>query len=78
MAFATLEPFGRQADYLGHAITSATIANANRGKNQKAYDVEDFMPKFEKEDQTLEKMIQVAEMFTLGLGGSDLRDKDNG
>lgn len=74
MAFSTLEPFGADADFLGHAITSSTIANVNRDKNQRAYKVEDFMPKFEKKEQTTDQMIQMAEMFTIGLGGKDLRD----
>lgn len=74
MAFASIEPFGAQADHLGHAITASTVANVNRTKNQKAYKVEDFMPVFEKQDQTPDQMVQIAEMFTLGLGGKDLRD----
>jgi hypothetical protein len=74
MAFSTLEPFGSDADNLGHAITASTIANVNRGKNDKPYKVEDFMPKFEKENKSTDQMIQVAEMFTAGLGGQDLRD----
>jgi hypothetical protein len=79
MAYATLEPFGIEAEYLGHAITASTVANVNRSKNQKAYSVEDFMPKFEKQNQTPDEMIQIAEMFTMSMGGMDLReDKDDG
>jgi len=74
MAFDTLEPFGSVADNLGHAITASTIANVNRGKNQKAYKVEDFMPKFEKHNQTADEQIQIAAMFTAANGGSDFRD----
>lgn len=60
---------------LGHAITSATIANANRGKNQKAYKPADFMPDFEKANKTqsTEEMIQFAEYMTAVLGGKDKR-----
>lgn len=32
------------------------------------------MPKFEAKDQTPEAMIQIAETFTYGLGGQDLRE----
>ena len=78
MAFGTLEPFGADADNLGHAITASTVANVNRGKNQKPYKVEDFMPKFEKQNQTAEEMIQIASMFTTGMGGLDLREDDDG
>ena len=77
MAYSILEPFGVETDMLGHAITASTIANVNRGKNQRAYKVDDFMPKFEKQDQTPDQMIQIAEMFTLGLGGSDLREDNS-
>lgn len=74
MAFAQLEPFGFEADSIGSAITSSTVANVNRGKNQKAYKPEDFMPKFEKGQQTPAQMLQIAEAFTYSLGGQDLRD----
>ena len=76
MAFGQLEPFGAEAGYIGHAITSKTIADVNRGKNQKAYSVSDFMPKRGKKKlQTAAEMIQFAEMFTIALGGQDLRKK---
>jgi len=70
MAFSTLEPFGADAENLGHAITASTVANVNRGKNDKPYKVEDFMPKFEKETQSPEQMIQIAEMLTIANGGT--------
>jgi hypothetical protein len=44
--FYQLEPFGSEADFMGHAITAATVANANRPKG-KAAKVKDFMPRFE-------------------------------
>lgn len=74
MAFSTLEPFGADIDSLGHAITASTIANVNRAKNQKAYKVEDFMPRYERNNQSPEQMIQIAEMLTVANGGEDLRD----
>ena len=77
MAFGQLEPFGAEAGYIGHAITASTVANVNRNKGQKAYEVSDFMPSLgKKEPQTAAEMIQFAEMFTIALGGKDLRDKD--
>ena len=77
LAFSTLEPFGADAENLGHEITASTIANVNRSKNDKPYKVEDFMPKFEKNNKSTDEMIQMAEMFTAGLGGMDLRDEGN-
>lgn len=78
MAFSTLEPFGADADNLGHAITASTIANVNRGKNQKPYKVDDFMPKFERQEQSTDHMMQVAQMLTIANGGQDLRGDDDG
>ena len=73
IAFANIEPFGADADFLGHAITASTVANVNRPKNKKAYKADEFMPKFEKKQQTVDEMIQFAEMLTIGLGGQDKR-----
>jgi len=77
MAFSQLEPFGADAQYVGHAITASTIANVNRGENTPAYSAADFMPKFgTKDTQTVEDMIQTAEVITHAFGGKDLRNKD--
>jgi hypothetical protein len=76
IAFANLEPFGSEAGYLGHAIVASTIANVNRGKNKKAYKPEDFMPAFEKKQQTVDEMLQFASMMSVGLGGQDLRKEE--
>jgi len=48
--FYGLEPFGSEAQFLGHAITSATIANVTRDKGHKEYNPRDFMPSFEKKN----------------------------
>lgn len=78
MIFYQLEPFGSEAGYLGHAITSATIANANRGKGR-ALQPKDFMPVFQsKKEQTPEEMLQFAQMMTLAMGGQDLRGEQDG
>lgn len=45
MAFYSIEPFGYDADMMGHAITSAVVANVNRQKGKRPYKVEDFLPK---------------------------------
>ena len=74
MAFSQVEPFGAEADYLGHAITASTIANVNRQKGQKAHSPEEFMPKFEKKKkQSTESMLQFASMVTAAYGGEDKR-----
>lgn len=74
MAFYTLEPFGVETEFLGHAITSAVVANANKPKGKKSYTPEDFMPKFQKKKkQTTDAMIGMASVITKALGGKDLR-----
>ena len=78
IAFAQVEPFGVEAQFLGHAITATTVANVNRGKNQNPFDVDDFMPKFEHKAQSTEEMLQFAQMITIGLGGQDKRGEDGG
>jgi len=67
MAFYGVEPFGQDTQYLGHAITAATIANVNRGKGQHAMKPEQFMPKFKKHEQTVDEQIQIAQMITAAL-----------
>ena len=70
-AFASLEPFGSEASYFGHAITASTIANRLRNKGERAYKAEEFMPKFEKKEaQSVDEMLQFAQMMTIGLGGT--------
>jgi len=76
MAYAQVAPFGENIPYIGHAITASTIANVNRGKH-KPYDYTDFMPTFEKKEQTVEEMIQFAAMMTVGLGGKDMREDNS-
>ena len=73
MAFYLLEPFGIEAEYVGHAITASTVANMNRPKGRKAYTVEEFIPR-KKKKQSMDDMKQIAELMTIGLGGKDLRD----
>ena len=67
IAFYSIEPFGQDTQYLGHAITAATIANVNRGKGQKAVKAEQFMPKFNSHEQTVDEQIQIAQMITAAL-----------
>jgi len=78
IVFSQLEPFGSEAGYVGHAIVAKTVADANRAKGQKAFEVDDFMPKFgPRKEKTVEEMLQFAQMMTIGLGGKDLREKSD-
>lgn len=62
------------AHFLGHAVVAKTVADVNRGKGQRAYKVEDFVPKFEEEEQGLDQLLQFAQMMTITMGGEDKRD----
>lgn len=74
MVFYQIEPWGAEANMLGHAITASTIANAHRGKRGKRYEPKDFIPKFDRpKKQTTQDMINFAAMMTKMMGGKDLR-----
>jgi hypothetical protein len=68
--FYKIEPFGRLADFQGHAQTAAMIYNTHRGEDAKPATVEDFMPKEPEAPQTTDQMLQFAQMMTLALGGT--------
>jgi hypothetical protein len=70
LEFYKIEPFGRDADFQGHAQTAAMIYNVNRGKDDKALTVDDLMPKEPPPPQTVSQMKQFAEMYTIALGGT--------
>lgn len=70
MEFYQLEPFGREADFQGYALTAATIVNRSLQKGEKAVKVDDFMPKDPPPPQTTDQMLQFARMLTIGLGGT--------
>lgn len=73
LVYHRIEPFGGQIQFIGHAITAMTVANANRSKKTKPYKLKDFMPDFEKGEQSLDDMLNIASLYTAGLGGEDLR-----
>lgn len=69
MAYSRLEPWGQDRDDLRMGIVASTIANVNRGKNQKPFKPDDFIPDFEPEteEQAAERLIAKA-MAALGGG----------
>ncbi len=75
MAYSLIEPFGGDAQYLGHAITANTVYNVHRGKDDKELKPEDFIPKFRQGEQGVNQQLQIAELFTAALGGQDLREE---
>lgn len=62
MAFFSLEPWGYDAGNWRSGIVSATIANVNRAKGQKAFKPADFMPVLKKQ-QTVEEMISALKSY---------------
>jgi len=73
MVFYRLEPFGTEIELYGHAMTTATLINVNRKKGSATVEPVDVMPKF-KPPQTVNDMVNFAEMLTAAYGGKDLRD----
>ena len=75
MEYAKLEPFGEERADLRAAIVAATIANANRGRRRRPFEVKDFMPRFDSSRQrkTPAQLLQIVEMLNTALGGKDLR-----
>ena len=73
MAFSTLEPFGYEAEMLGHAVTASTVANVNVPKGKRQFKISEFIPKFEDEPQSAEQMMQFAQLMTVAMGGEDKR-----
>jgi len=61
----------RKADYRA-GIVASTIANVFRGKEQKPFKPDDFMPK-EKKKQDWRTQLQMVEMLNKALGGKDKR-----
>jgi len=55
MAFYGLEPFGYEANYQGHAMTSSVIFEVNRNAKKKKdpFTIADFMPKEEVEKESV-------------------------
>jgi hypothetical protein len=75
-AFAGIEVFGSEADFLKAGIIASTVANTARNPKKKAkpYQPSDFMPKFHKpKPQTPEEMLRIVEMLNTAWGGRDLR-----
>lgn len=70
-AFLQLEPHGEERADLRAGIIASTIANANKKKGTSPFKPEDFMPKFEpQEEQTVEQQMAIAkEMSMLSQGG---------
>jgi len=68
LAYSRLEPWGQERSDLRMGIIASTIANVNRGKGQKAYTPQQFLPRFEEEDEEESTARLIAQMRS-ALGG---------
>lgn len=73
--FYKLEPFGFDANYLGFAMLGALDANIHRSKKSKTYEVEDFMPNRNNQEQGIDAAIAFARMMTASV---TQQEADNG
>lgn len=68
MAYSKLEPWGEERADLRAGIVASTIANSNRGKGQKPYKPQQFMPSFEPVSDE-ERVAQLLAKARKALGG---------
>ena len=72
LAFYSLDPWDGVRGDLRAGIVASTIANANRGKDQKAFVPDDFMPDFDREptpkNSTVEQQRAVVNAIRAQLG----------
>ena len=57
-----IEPFGNIRGDIQAAIIAQTVANVHRGRGQRSYKIQDFMPKFDRAKpapQSSDQMIAV-------------------
>lgn len=78
MLFESVEPFGKETQYYGPAMTTAMLANINRKKGTKPVKADEFVPKFEPPaPKSTSQMLQFAQNLTIALGGKDMRSGQN-
>ncbi len=68
-AYYQIEPFGEERADLRMGVLASTFANVNRGKHQKPFSPDDFMPKFDRTEpqgrkQTVQEMMQAFKRHT--------------
>ena len=63
IVYNRLEPFGEERADLRSAIVASVFANINRGKGQREFKVEDFMPKFNEQAKPKQSLAQMRQIF---------------
>lgn len=69
LAYDQISPFGSERTDLGAAIVASTVANVWRGKGQKAYKVDDFLPKFTHKQASMSRGMELKAKLLAALGG---------
>ena len=66
MAFHSLEPFGYEADFQGHALTASVVAETHRNtkKRSNPFTAADFMPKEDAAEEGPSVFKRLKEYFT--------------
>jgi len=67
--YDTLAPFGDERADLRAGVVAATMANAWRGKNQRAFAPADFLLRFEPERPSQDVLMAKAMRITAAQGG---------
>lgn len=77
IAYAEIDPFGEWRSDLRAGIVASTVANTARDpkRRHKAYAAADFMPTFERKEQSWEDQLSYVEMLNRAFGGRDLRKR---
>ena len=75
IAYGRLEPYGPLADDLRAARIASVIANVNRNPNKRAYEVDDFMPDYDKileveEAMSAEDTMKMVQALAAHFGGN--------
>lgn len=72
MIFYGYEPFGYEAQMLGHGVVASTLANIHRKKSSKSFAPSDFMPEFTG-GEDIASVIGLVEEINKLTGGEDKR-----
>jgi len=77
LAYSKVEPFGERRRDIRSGIISAVVANVNRKKGKKAFQANDFLPKFKRQKpQSWQEQLNIIEMLNAAFGGKEERNED--
>jgi hypothetical protein len=71
MAFDLVEPIGGKRGDIQAAVVASTIANVNRGRSTRPYEVQDFIIEYHAPDQTTNDTSSLLGMLGMYGGGNE-------